>query len=96
MEDLFKLGEIKISPRARDKMKTESDFKDFVFMSLGKYKNGIWGNVGPDIWRSNDMALGLTEGHIDAFYTRHGAGDSIAISTDLGKNTTTIAFPFED
>ena len=77
-------------------MKTEKDFKAFVFSCLERYKKCDWGDLDPEDKALNDKAIETGESRILASYAHSQySAWNIWIITEWDRSSTTILFPSE-
>lgn len=95
MAKKFELGEVVTTPRIRDKMKSDALFNHFVLTSLGRFKNGDWGECEPDDWLANADSVVDGNGRVFAKYKWYGTDDVVWIITEADHSVTTVLFPDE-
>ncbi len=92
----FNLGQMVVTRNVEHLMKTEEDFKNFVFTCLERYRKCDWGDLDPEDKVLNDEAVETGESRILASYnhSEHPAW-KIWIITEWDCSTTMILFPSE-
>lgn len=95
MEKSFETGTFLTTAPIRYKMKDDDKFRAWVFMCVGRFKKGDWGNTEANDRRENDEAVKTGEGRIFAVYKKSLVEDSIWIVTEPDRQSTIIMFPDE-
>ena len=89
----FKIGQVVISRGVNDKISKSIVFSEFILLSIAKYRNCDWGNLGKEDWKMNDEAVKNGDDRILARYNNE-EGD-IYIITEWDRSVTTILFSSE-
>ena len=92
----FKLGQMVATWDVDHLMRTEEDFKTFVFACLERYRKCDWGDLEADDKELNNEAVNNGVDRILASYnhTKHPLW-RIWIITEADRSATTILFPHE-
>ena len=89
----FELGEVVVTAAVNEKMEESENFRNFVYMSLGRYMKRDWGEMDDEDKAANDDAVLSGEDRIFASYKRSGSDERIWIITEWDHSVTTILFP---
>lgn len=93
-ERTLKLGKLVCTVGINDRMKEDTAFHKFIFVSLGKYINCDWGDICAEDKTANDAAL-ISGDRILAVYIFRKTQEKIWIITESDRSVTTILFPSE-
>ena len=90
----FELGNLVATAAIDERMKTESDFRKFIQMSVERYANCDWGDLDEEDKHRNDEAVRIGE-MILAAYIYPKDKEKIWIITEWDRSCTTILYPEE-
>lgn len=90
----FQTGKILFSRQVNDRVAEDTNFSQFVLLSLRKYKSCDWGNMVDDDKKENDDAV-VAGDRIFAAYIYPMDNTKIWIITEADRSATTVLFPDE-
>lgn len=94
MAKRFELGQTVVTATIDGRMKSDKNFKDFIFKSLEKYTSCDWGDTCDEDKQLNDASVRDGE-RILAVYIYPKTGEKIWIITEWDRSSTTVLFPNE-
>lgn len=90
----IELGQVVATRGVADMMKKRNAFKNFVYISLGRYKSLDWGDTCKEDKAQNDYAVKNGD-RVLAVYKDENIDTTIWIVTEWDRRVTTILFPDE-
>lgn len=89
----FKLGDVVVTAAVDERMKKDKKFRDFVYVSIGRYCKRDWGEMVQSDLDANDEAVLSGDDRIFASYKRSGSDEKVWIITEWDHSMTTVLFP---
>lgn len=87
----MELGQVVVTRGVADKME-DAEFAYHVYACLERHASGDWGDVCPEDWQTNNLAVETGERTLSSYVI---LGTKIWIITELDRSTTTVLFPHE-
>jgi len=90
------MGQVLVTSSIKSLMTSDLSFHTFIYTSLMRHEEGDWGEVGPEDYESNQLALVsgrrlFSVYHCSAEHSVHG--DRIYIITEADRSATTVLWP---
>ncbi len=88
------LGQVLVSRGVAEMARKDSRFVSFVKESLGRHRQGDWGETGDEVRQLNNQNLGINTRLFSSYESAHFP--EIWITTEPDRSFSTIMFPEED